>query len=338
MALNINQSLLDKTRGRWQEILPHFGFEINPKKHTICPKCGKKNFRCTNRYGNGDFICNCGFHGTGITLLLETTGFPYRELAEKIENLLGLEKNNHYIPSKPKNDEAKIKWMKKWENGVKLQNTLGEEYLKGRNIKTLPTGGVKFLAREAYYKDDDDITYHNALLAIASSVVTGEAVIAHVTYLNGSDKLKGVGYPTSRKTHIISRTEQEKNQPIAVKLFKLDSDKLIVAEGIETALSGHDFFGKKIPAWACLNSNYLAKFEPPKNVKHLIILADNDLNSATGHVASYTCAKKALLDAKNNIQTVSVLVPVTPYNDFNDLLSTGIERKDCFTIQSFHKK
>jgi putative DNA primase/helicase len=59
----------------------------------------------------------------------------------------------------------------------------------------------------------------------------------------------------------------------AVRLTK-PTDTLIVAEGVETALSVQLAFAR--PAWALLSAVNLARFEPPAHVSRLVIGADHD--------------------------------------------------------------
>ena len=59
----------------------------------------------------------------------------------------------------------------------------------------------------------------------------------------------------------------------AVKLTPARPD-LVIAEGVETALSATSVFGR--PAWAALSASNLAAFTPPALVERLIIAADRD--------------------------------------------------------------
>ena len=49
-----------------------------------------------------------------------------------------------------------------------------------------------------------------------------------------------------------------------------------IAEGIETALAC--YCGTRIPTWSAISATFLEEFYPPKNVKAVIIFADNDLS------------------------------------------------------------
>jgi putative DNA primase/helicase len=276
--------------------------------------------------------------------LLETTGLQYRELALRIESILGIQNDfvsTNYISRNRNSDKIHLKWINKWKKGVKLKDSLGEQYLiNARSINVLPAGGVKFIEDEPYFGEDGNIiSKHNALLAIASTTDTCKPAIAHLTYL-GSDnnKLSGDHYPTPRKTHSMINGD-ETYKSIAVKLFDITgSESLIIGEGIETVLSGYELLGKKIPAWSCLNSTFLEKFQAPKGIKHLIILGDNDIHSATGHAASFLCAKKNLLNKQNSIKKVSVVFPIDPFNDFNALIACKERNENCLVTHHFLRK
>lgn len=71
-----------------------------------------------------------------------------------------------------------------------------------------------------------------------------------------------------------------------------ESGRLIVAEGIETALAAMELFG--LPAVAALSANGMAAFEWPPETAALFIVADNDPN-LTGRKAADTLARRALL-------------------------------------------
>lgn len=66
-----------------------------------------------------------------------------------------------------------------------------------------------------------------------------------------------------------------------------DRQALVIAEGVETALSAAAVFGR--PAWAALSASNLAAFTPPDVVERLIIAADRD---APGLDAAETLAAR----------------------------------------------
>lgn len=66
-------------------------------------------------------------------------------------------------------------------------------------------------------------------------------------------------------------------------------------------------------------------------MKHLIIFADMDQHSATGHAAAFACAHANLI-AKNDLEKVSIRWP--DHGDFNDMMLNGCEVRE----QPFTKK
>ncbi|MEZ9922319.1 toprim domain-containing protein, partial [Vibrio breoganii] len=66
---------------------------------------------------------------------------------------------------------------------------------------------------------------------------------------------------------------------------------LHITEGIETALSVMQ--AKQEPVWPCVSSTLLAKFNPPKEIKHIFIWADKD-RKKNGKCAGLDAAKELL--------------------------------------------
>jgi putative DNA primase/helicase len=87
-----------------------------------------------------------------------------------------------------------------------------------------------------------------------------------------------------------------------------------LTEGIETAFAVMQLFG--IPCWAALTASLLEKFQPPPEVRHLNIYADNDLNQC-GQRAGWSLAVKLAADIK-----VDVTIPQESDTDWNDVLRT----------------
>ena len=130
-----------------------------------------------------------------------------------------------------------------------------------------------------------------------------EIVTHHLTYIEKGTKAL-VSAPRKRMTPIRPSTGS------AVRLFP-HTTTLGIAEGIETALSAFQLFN--VPTWAALDANNLSSFEIPKDVKRLMIFADND-DSYTGRKAAFTLAWQA--NRKGLKATVHI--PPTTNNDWND--------------------
>jgi putative DNA primase/helicase len=84
--------LHERARGRWKSILPAIG--INSKfpvrKNGPCPMCGGKDrWRFTDIDGKGTWFCNNCRGGAGIDLAIKFTGQSFREVAERIERVIG---------------------------------------------------------------------------------------------------------------------------------------------------------------------------------------------------------------------------------------------------------
>ncbi len=81
--------LKDRARGRWLGILPALGIgeSFLTGKHGPCPLCGGKDrWRWDNLEGRGTWICSkCG-GGDGISLVMQKSGWEFREAARQIES------------------------------------------------------------------------------------------------------------------------------------------------------------------------------------------------------------------------------------------------------------
>jgi hypothetical protein len=81
----------------------------------------------------------------------------------------------------------------------------------------------------------------------------------------------------------------------AVRLFPHEG-VLGIAEGIETAFAAADLFG--VPCWAAINSGMLADWDPPAEVREVIIFGDNDAKAA-GQAAAWTLARGSSFAGSN---------------------------------------
>jgi len=84
--------LSTKARGRWHQIMPELGIDARflKKKNGPCPMCGGKDrWRFSDLGGNGTWWCNrCG-GGGGVALAMQFTGLPFKEVARRIEHIIG---------------------------------------------------------------------------------------------------------------------------------------------------------------------------------------------------------------------------------------------------------
>jgi phage/plasmid primase-like uncharacterized protein len=94
-------------------------------------------------------------------------------------------------------------------------------------------------------------------------------------------------------------------------------DTLVVAEGLETALSARGALGAG--AWAFLSAENLAQFEPPPVVDRLIIAADRDN-------AGRNAAERLRLRVKGVI-ACEIALPPNDYPDWNDWARARAQQK-----------
>jgi putative DNA primase/helicase len=90
-------------------------------------------------------------------------------------------------------------------------------------------------------------------------------------------------------------------------------DTLMIAEGIETALSGMQ--AMQTPAWAALSTSGMVALVLPPIVRHVVILADHDANGA-GERAARAASERWLAEGCR----IRIAMPPAPGTDFNDVL------------------
>jgi putative DNA primase/helicase len=90
------------------------------------------------------------------------------------------------------------------------------------------------------------------------------------------------------------------------------AERLGIAEGIETAMCAAQRFG--LPVWAGISANGVLAWEPPPEVRSVVLFGDNDQNFV-GQAAAYEKARS--LSAKG--LAVEVFIPQTPGTDWADV-------------------
>ena len=211
--------------------------------------------------------------------------------------------------------------LSKFSKLVALRGTTGADYLNYRGIFNLPAEAIRF---------NDKQRHNGRVFQSLYSLATddkGELCYLHQTLLDGAKKAD-IGSSAKRLKSLQEDNYLDYARSVAIRMFPV-STTLGIAEGIETALSAHQIY--KVNTWATINSGFMKKFRVPSGVKHLIIFADRDENSATGLAAAYECAHANLL-AKNDLERVSVYWP--DHDDFNNMLMNGDQVRELV----FYKK
>lgn len=194
-------------------------------------------------------------------------------------------------------DIVKIKHSlnKLWTESKKLKGADPVcQYLRSRGISIVPDN-VRF-CHNCYYADDKK--RYPAMVSMVHNA-DGEPVSVHRTYLAEVPKRKKL---MPGKSGL---------RGAAIRLMEIKLDTLGISEGIETALSAAQLYG--VPVWAAISSGGLESWEPPEDIRKIIIFGDNDSNYV-GESAAYNLAKRLCRD-----RIISVEIPEI-VGDFNDVL------------------
>lgn len=301
----------DDATGRWRSLLASVGFpeEVLRNRHGPCPLgCdGKKSFRFDDRGGKGTWICtHCG-SGDGFHLVANWLGISVPEAMNKVDTLLPKAVASA-IPAPKNNANVRDRMRKLWRDSVPVEGTPSGEYLARRTGRLYASSAIRHHASVPYWATDDKPVYLGdfpCMLALVRDAA-GQPIGIHRTYL----KRVGIG-----KAEVPEPKKLATWAPVsggAIRIDPLDGGILGLAEGIETAIAASMRFGFNV--WAAISTSGMITFEPPAEVRTVIVFADNDLNFA-GQLAAYTLANRLVL--KNKLKA-SVVTPSTPGSDWAD--------------------
>lgn len=121
-----------------------------------------------------------------------------------------------------------------------------------------------------------------ALIAVVRNSA-GKIVTLHRIYLNQDGTNVLVADPQtgelSKAKKMMSSGRRDAITGSAVRLYPGDW-RIGTAEGVETALGARlllrEQHGISLPVWSTLNASLLSSFQPPEEVREVIVLADND--------------------------------------------------------------
>lgn len=304
-------SLSERCRGRWRGLLPRFGvhrdfLDQGPKKHGPCPVCGGKDrFRFDDEGGRGTFFCNqCGA-GDGFELLKRFKGWSFKEAAEEIDKIVGSVKPEA-APARKRSED----WLKRIKNDLwQVGRFIGPSdpaglYLAGRGIRLESYPPCLRFVEHCRY-DDKPATHHPAMVA-RFVAPDGTPSTLHRTYLTMFGQKADVPEPRLLMPGGMAKGGAVRLAPTAPVLG--------IAEGIETALSATLLF--QIPCWSALNAHGLMTWEPPDEVREVVIFPDNDA-SFTGLAAAYNLANRLTVGRK---MKVTLHIPPDTGSDWNDAL------------------
>lgn len=314
--------------GRWPEIHAALGIDpryLNPRRHCPCPRCGGKDrYRYTDYQGRGGFICNQCYPegGSGFDLLMLVFGYDFAEAARQVAAVLGLaggHAERHTPRPMPAPTPAKLQpdylpaMLSWWEEAFPLADgdpVTGYLKLRGLPLPAILPAALRYEPALPYWvqlSDERHCLICTAAMLAAITTPDGQLKGIHQTYLQhdgagGWCKL-AAKHPETGEALPAKKMRARFSGSLngaAVHLAAPDEQgRLIVAEGIESALAASALFG--LPAAAALSAHGMAVFEWPPETRELFIAADNDGNG-TGIQAAEKLARRALLEGiKANI-------------------------------------
>lgn len=311
-------------RGRWVEILSALGMQdqfLNKKKNGPCPSCGgKTRFRFTDRGGNGTWACTqCpGNGGDGIKLVMEWKGVYFTEACRLIRSVVGGESSPVSKAIRDKIEEKKRLYMEiehLWKRGRSIKNDdPAGLYLTNRTGITAYPSSLRLVEGLECWNAGELVGSFPCLIAYVTDV-RGKFVNLHRTYLTSDGTKAQVAEPRRLMPGKLPEGS-------AVKLFPTQNSTVLVAEGIETAISAGLIYGK--PAWALLNAHMLKTWVPPSGIRQIIVASDNDTNY-TGQAAAYALANR--LVCQYHVPIVEVRLPSNCGEDFNDVWRNGLRNR-----------
>lgn len=253
----------------------------------ICPVCGYPNaLRLTEK--DGKLLWHC--HACGNSKAIGAF------LRDQYQAQLPAVRRKVII----RPDTNKAAFIRKiWQQTQPAAGTEVEHYLNQRGLIGSIPPTLRYLPNCLHTPTGNRFM---AMIAAVTLWPSREVIAIHRTYLksDGSGKIE----------HPQSRMILGSNNGGAVRLAP-HTDKLGLAEGIETALSVQQAAG--LPMWACLSTSGLQNLIVPDNIREVVICADHD---PPGLKAAYAAADRLTHFGKQ----VKIALPPRAGYDFNDTL------------------
>lgn len=295
----------EQASGRWVSIYRALGIDIDETgKHGKCPNCqGSDRMRVDRDVAErGSYYCGqCG-PGDGFSLIMKVMGVDIKEAMESVSSVVGACEVN----ATPKENTMTPELMRKiFTSSFKIsQNDHAWKYLTCRGLSKIP----EILRYHPACWESETKKNQKAMLAVFTGH-ENKALTMHRTFLDQDSNKLNIKSPKKILPSL------EKMNGGAVRLFPQNGDVLGIAEGIETSIAASQDLG--IPVWSALTSTLLESFKPPREVKTLMVISDNDANYS-GQKAAYSLANKAVISYKIN---ANVYVPEKTNTDWLDILN-----------------
>lgn len=198
-----------------------------------------------------------------------------------------------------------------WRESFAIHGTLGARYLRGRAI------GAPFPPSLKFHPECRDGPFRRpALIAARTMLATPDQVVSVQRTFLARDRSGKAPVREAKKSLGACKGG-------GVVLGEIGAT-LLVAEGVETALSAAALFG--LPAVATLGAAHTRRLMVPVSVREIVIAADND---NAGRAAAEALAARLRKEGRS----VRVESPPVAFKDFNDFATE--KERDASTPRSF---
>jgi hypothetical protein len=187
-----------------------------------------------------------------------------------------------------------------WEQGVPIQGSIAEAYLRSRAITTELPPAIRY---HPNLKHGPSGSYWPAMLGLITDGMSGQPIGLHRTFLahDGGGKA-----PVNDAKMMLGIAKGG-----VVRLGEA-TVSVMVTEGIETGLSV--LLATGVPTWAALATSGLKSLNIPPGITTVTIMADGD---DKGEEAALAAARRL----KSGVRSVRI-VRAPRKTDFNDVLRT----------------
>jgi hypothetical protein len=200
-----------------------------------------------------------------------------------------------------------------WAQASPLGGSLAELYLRqARAIDAaLARADLRFLAAAPVYPYDLHCRDRRPTMIGRVVDSTGRGIGAHLTYLRPDGRGKADFTPARKCIGVVARG--------GIRLAA--GSRLVIAEGIETALSAWEALGRQVPGLGCMatvSAGGMAHLVWPAGTIELFIAPDKDAGGA-GERAAHTLAVRAHASSL----AVSFVPPPEAFNDWSAAAQAG---------------
>lgn len=293
---------IEAAKGKWHGVLKELGVDVSYLRnvHGPCPLCGGNDrFRFDDKDGAGTYYCNACGAGDGMKLAIEFTGMQFKDLAARIDGLVG----NIAADTTPTNKPDPERRISRVWNGCEsiADGDPVQAYLRSRNLPR--SNALRINKSVSYYEGGQKLGNFPCMVA---PVVNSkrQLVTLHLTHLTP----EGAKADVSAVKKILPTMREL--QGSAIRLTPI-YERIGIAEGIETALAVMKIY--QIPCWAAINAEMMERFVAPDGVEFVTVFADNDANYR-GQAAAYRLAFN-LMEKQKKIAVVEVPERLGDYAD-----------------------